>query len=77
VYLQNTPLTKNQRLRNGFKAVFGKHILRTKYCIFLLMKIKHAKHFLIENEITQMFKPTNKVRKQKNKDFKIKHIFLA
>jgi hypothetical protein len=41
------------------------------------MKIKHAKHFLIENEITQMFKPTNKVRKQKNKDFKIKHIFLA
>jgi hypothetical protein len=43
--LPNTPLTKNQKLKKYLKAVFEKHALRKKYCVFSLIKIK-AKHGL-------------------------------
>jgi hypothetical protein len=50
VCLPNTPLTKNQRLEKKIKTMFGKHTLRTKYYVFSLIKIEHAKHFLTKRK---------------------------
>jgi hypothetical protein len=43
VYLSNTPLTKNQRLKKYLKDMFEKHTLRTIF-FFSLIKIEHVKH---------------------------------
>jgi hypothetical protein len=44
--LSNTSLSKSQRHEKSLKAVFGKHVLKTKKMNFPMLKFEHAKHVL-------------------------------
>jgi len=45
-YLSSTSLAENHKLKNCFKFIFDKHVLRIKYCIFSLIDFRHAEHTL-------------------------------